>query len=339
MIVAVTGASGHIGANLVRALLREDKRLHVLVHDSREGLEHPAIKTVRGNIDDMQSLLETFNGAEVVYHLAARISLSMHDWPEVEAVNVLGTRNVVEACLKCGVRRLVHFSSIHAIVQEPLDILLDETRPLVESSSCPPYDRSKAAAEREVQRGIERGLDAVILNPTAVIGPYDYRLSLLGEFLLSLARGKMPALVEGGFDWVDVRDVVEAALRTETAAAPGARYLISGHWAEVRELAELTSGILGISIPRFVCPAWLARGGTPLVTAYTRLTGGRQLFTGVSMRALTHCNRYISCARARHDLGYRPRPLKRTLADTFRWFRERGLLDVSIKIPSDGQEE
>ncbi len=338
MIVAVTGASGHIGANLVKSLLREKKQVRALVHSSLEGLNYPEIHTVQGSLEDPLSLMKVFDGADVVYHLAARISLSMHDWPLVEAVNVLGTRNVVDACLKSGVKRLVHFSSIHALEQEPINSLLDESCSLVESPDNPPYDRSKAASEREVRRGIEQGLDAVILNPTAVIGPYDHQLSYLGEFLLTLARGKMPALVEGGFDWVDVRDVVEAALRAEKMAPAGAKYIVSGHWAEVRDLAALSGEILGISIPGFVCPAWLARGSAPLVTAFNRITGNRQIYTSVSVRALTHCNRHISHDRAERELGYRPRPLRETLADTFLWFQEKGLLDKSLKINRDSRK-
>jgi dihydroflavonol-4-reductase len=245
---------------------------------------------------------------------------------------------VVEACLKSGVRRLMHFSSIHAIVQDPVDTVLDELRPLNEAEGCPPYDRSKAAAEREVRQGIEQGLDAVILNPTAIIGPYDYQLSHLGEFLLTLARGKLPALVEGGFNWVDVRDVVNAALCAEKRAPPGAKYLISGHWADVRGLAGLAAEILGVPVPRFVCPTWLARSSAPLVTNFNRLTGNRQLYTSVSIRALSHCNKHISHERATRELDYHPRPLLDTLADTFRWFQARGLLDKSLTINAGNPE-
>jgi dihydroflavonol-4-reductase len=335
MIVAVTGASGHIGVNLVSALVKEKRQVRVLVHSHQEGLNNPDIQIVRGDLADPASLSSAFAGAEVVYHLAARISLSMHDWQQVEAVNVLGTRHVVEACLKSGVRRLVHFSSIHALVQEPADAVLDELRPLNETEDCPPYDRSKAAGEREVRQGIEQGLDAVILNPTAVIGPYDYQLSHLGEFLLTLARGKLPALVEGGFDWVDVRDVVKAALSAEAKAPTGAKYLVSGHWAEVSGLADLAAEILGVSVPRFVCPTWLARSSAPLVTNFNRITGNRQLYTSVSIRALSRCNKNISHERATKELDYHPRPLRETLADTFRWFQTRGLLDKSLTLRTD----
>ena len=157
MTVVVTGATGHVGANLVRALVAKGRPARSLVHVNRQAIAGLDIETVQGDVCDLESLCRAFNGADVVYHLAASISLSMDDWPRLEAVNVIGTRNVVEACRRCGVRRLVHFSSIHAMVQEPMSTPVDESRPLVESRRCPPYDRSKAAAEREVQRGIGTG--------------------------------------------------------------------------------------------------------------------------------------------------------------------------------------
>ena len=330
MVVAVTGATGHIGANLVRALLKEGRTVRALVHKNHRAIDGLDVEIVEADVTEPNSLNQAFSGADVVYHLAAVISLSMSDWPTVEAVNVIGTRNVVQACLDCGVHRLIHFSSIHALVQEPMATPVDELRPLVDSQGCPPYDRSKAASEREIRQGIERGLDAVVLNPTAVIGPNDFQLSHFGEVLLAMARGKLPALVEGGFNWVDVRDVVDGALRAQEQAPPGAKYLLSGNWATVRKLAELTEEILGIPSPRFICPTWLARSSAPVVTAFNRLIQNRQLYTSVSIRALSNCNHNISHEKATRELNYHPRPLHDTLADTFRWFAEAGLLKSDI---------
>jgi dihydroflavonol-4-reductase len=329
MIVAVTGATGHIGANLVRALLKQRKEVRVLVHNNKQALEKLDIEIIQGNVSDPYSLYRAFSGAEVVFHLAAIISLSMNNWPEVETVNVIGTRNVVEACLKCNVRRLVHFSSIHALVQEPMSDPVDELRSLVDSQGCPPYDRSKAASEMEVRQGIEQGLDAIILNPTAIIGPYDYQPSHFGEALLALAHGKLPALIEGGFDWVDVRDVVQGAIQAEALAPIGAKYLLSGNYATVRDLGKLVEEITGTPAPRVIAPTWLARAGAPALTAFNQLTRNRQLFTTVTIRALTNCNPKISHERATRELNYHPRPLRDTLQDTFRWFEETGQLDLS----------
>jgi dihydroflavonol-4-reductase len=304
MTVVVTGAAGHIGANLVRSLLAQGRSTRALVHRDRKPLEGLDVDFIKGDILDPQSLTRAFENAEVVYHLAAHISILKDEWPLLESVNVTGTRNVVAACLRCGVRRLVHFSTIHTMTQAP-------------------YDRSKAAAEREVRRGIEKGLDAIIISPTAVTGPYDYKPSHFGEALLRLADGRLPALVSGGFDWVDVRDVVQGAMRAEERALVGADYVLSGHWASLGEVARLIEEISGTPAPRFVCPMWLARIGAPFLTAFDRLAGRRPLYTGVSLQALRG-NRNISHQKATRELGYQPRPLRETLVDTLSWFEEAG---------------
>ena len=329
--VVVTGATGHIGANLIRALLTQGRHVRALLHVNRQAIEGLEVEIASGDVCYPASLCQAFDGADVVYHLAARISLSMGDWPVVERVNVTGTRNVVEACLKCGVRRLVHFSSIHAFNQEPLDIPVDESRPFVESRRCPPYDRSKAAGEKEVRGGIERGLDAVIVNPTAVIGPYDFEPSYFGEALLAIARRRLPALVSGGFDWVDARDVVAGAMRAEECAPTGAKYLLSGNWVSIVEMAALVEEVTGVPAPRLSLPLWLAYVGTPFTAAFARLVGTRPIYTGVSLRALKS-NRCISHERAARDLGYNPRPFRETLIDTLRWFQENGYLSCSVKL-------
>ena len=326
MLVVVTGAAGHVGANLIRALLAQGRPVRALVHVNRqvvEGLE--AVEVIEGDICNPDSLANAFEGAEVVYHLAAHISILKDERPLLESVNVTGTRNVVEACLRCGVRRLVHFSSIHTITQALMDIPLDESRPLVGSVHYPIYDSSKAAAEREVRKGMEKGLDAIIISPTAIIGPYDYRPSHFGEALLRLANGRLPALVTGGFDWVDARDVIKGAMRAEERAPTGAKYILSGHWVSLRNVAMLVEQITGVPAPSFVCPMWLARIGAPVITAFDRLARRRPLYTSVSLEALRG-HRNISHQKATRELDYHPRPLKETLIDTLRWFEEAGRL-------------
>ncbi len=321
MSIVVTGATGHVGANLVRALLTENQPTRALVHVRRQALDGLEIEVVAGDIRDLDFLLHAFRGADVVYHLAVDISLLTDQWSLLESVNVVGTRNVVEACLRCGVRRLVYFSSIQAMIQEPMNIPVDESRPLVESRQWPPYDRSKAAGEREILKGIEKGLDAIIISPSAIVGPYDYQPSHFGEALRALSHGRLPALVAGGFDWVDVRDVVEGAMRAEERASTGAKYILSGHWVSLCDLGALVEKITGVPAPHFVCPLWLAHVGAPIATAFDRLTGRRPLFTSVTLKAL-HSNRNISHEKATRELGYHPRPFQDTVIDTLRWFEE-----------------
>jgi dihydroflavonol-4-reductase len=334
-MIVVTGASGHAGANLVRALLAQGHPIRTLVHLDRRSVEGLDVEVIQGNICDLESLVKAFKNAEVVYHLAAYISISNDEWPLLEAVNVIGTRNVVEACLRCGVRRLVHFSTIHTVAQESTGIPVSESSALVASRRYPPYDRSKAAAEKEVRQGIEKGLDAIIISPTGMIGPHDYRPSHFGEALLRLANGKLPSLVAGGFDWVDVRDVVQGAMRAEEKAPTGAKYILSGHWLSLRDVAALVETITEVPVPGFVCPMWLARVGAPFITAFDRLAGRRPLYTSVSLQTLRD-NRQISHQKATEELDYHPRPFGETLTDTLRWFEESGQLTRPLKLPPAG---
>ena len=325
MPVVVTGAAGHLGGNLVRALLADGRAVRALVHHDRRALDGLEVEIAHGDVTDRASLVAAFAGVEVVYHAAALVSIQDGQWQALRAVNVGGTRNVVQAALQCGVRRLVHFSSIHAFDLDPARPWIDESTPQVGEDGGTGYNLSKALGEREVRQGARAGLETVILNPTAMLGPHDYRPSHQGQVLLAIAQGRLPALVDGGFDWVDVRDVVAGALRAERGAPAGGQYVLAGHWTSVRELAERAAAIAGARVPALRCPRSLAYLAAPLYAALAQLVGLRPLYTQVALEALG-ANRTIRSARAARDLGYQPRPLDETLADTYAWFAEVGWL-------------
>ncbi len=330
MTVLITGASGHIGANLVRALIDKGQPTRCLVHVNTTALDGLETEKVSGDIRDLDSLCRAFEGVDTVYHLAAHISLSMNSWEDLRQTNVAGTRNVVEACLKTGVRRLVHFSSIHAFQREPLTVPVNESNPLVSSLKNPPYDRSKADGTREVRNGLEKGLDAVIIHPTAVIGPYDFVPSYLGEAILMMANGNLPALVPGGYDWVDVRDVASGTIAAAEKAPAGSAYLLGGHWVSLCDMAALVGELTGSNNGKFVCPLWLANTGAVFFKVMSKLNGKQPLYTSMSLKALQD-NRNVSHEKARQELGYEPRLFRDTLEDTLRWFRESGRLVLTGK--------
>lgn len=332
MIVAITGATGHLGVNLARALVAKRYNVRGVIPGDDHNVKALGIESFKGDIRDPYSLNRAFAGAEVVYHAASIALTSETDWPILESINITGTRNVVEACLHCNVGRLVYFSSIAAILQEPMNTPVDELRPLAETDECPPLARSMAAAEREVRKGIELGLDAVLLNPTGLIGPNDYELSRAGQILLAMAQGKLPALVDGGYNFVDVRDVVRAALRAGDVAPTGAKYLLSGAWASFRELADLIENITGKSQIMLTLPSWLARGGGPVVSAFNQITRQRIAIPEIPFKDLGKCNTTIGHDRASAELNYDPRELSESLVDTLRWYQESGRLDRSIKL-------
>ncbi len=324
MTIAVTGASGHIGNNICRALLKKGYKVKAMIHVHSNALEELDVEKVRGDIMDPESLSKFFTDVDCVIHAAGKISIDGDPDGTVHEVNVTGTKNVVEACLARGVRRLLYVSSIHALKQSPEEEL-DETRAFVGNEGFS-HDVSKSEAEKEVLKGIVQGLDAVILIPTAVIGPYDFQSSLLGQGLLALYNRKVPALIAGGFDWVDVRDVAKAAISALEKGKSGERYLISGLWKTVRELAQLVQETTGKSAPKFTTPNWLARMGVPLARAYSMITNTPMLYTTETLDVLLRCNRNINCSKAKRELAFHPRPLIDTLKDTFDWYKQSGIL-------------
>jgi dihydroflavonol-4-reductase len=326
LFVTVTGASGHVGANLVRLLREQGRKVRAVVHHDLRGVHELDIDLVKADILDPASLKKAFSHTDTVFHLAAHISISKRDTFHTYRVNVEGTGHVIEACRTCGVRRLVHFSSIHALSSHPKSEVIDETRPLVEKGRAPFYDCTKADAERLVLRAVDDGLDAVILNPTAIIGPNDFRPSHMGDMLLSLYNFRLRSLVRGGFNWVDVRDVIQGALSAEKRGRRGERYLLGGTWLSIEDLSHLVEEVTGRRAPGFVSPMWLAHLGVPFIGLLSKLRGRRPLYTRDSLHAVRN-HRYITHEKAARELGFTPRPLRETIEDTFRWFGEHNYLD------------
>lgn len=332
MTIVVTGASGHLGANLVRELLARGEPVRALVHRSSASLAALGVEQVQGSVDDPASLAAAFAGARRVFHLAGIISLDGDPDGRVWRVNVEGTRKVAAACRAVGVERLVHVSSIHAFDQHPLDRPLDETRPQVERSTRhSAYDRSKAGGERVVREAIAGGLDAVIVNPTGILGHVDHGPSRLGQLLLDLAARRLPALLDGGFDFVDVRDVVAGTLAAAERGTTGSNYILGNRWAALHELASVAAEVTHVPAPRLVTPVWTARLGVPVAKLLAKLADKAPAMTHESLDVLTS-NRSIRSDKAKRELGYAPRPLTETVRDAYRWFAEQGMLDPRVAV-------
>ncbi len=325
MVVAVTGATGHVGANLVRELVAQGRTVRALVFDRDEALAGVDVEIVRGDVRDPESLRGFFEGADTVFHLAAYISVLGGEIDRLTAINVEGVRNVMQACVDAGVKRVVHFSSIHALADVPKGRPINETCDLALGDKHLEYDRTKAAGESVVAEFVAAGLDVVTINPGAIIGREDWGPSAMGQVLLDLYSRRVPALVEGGFAWVDVRDVVQAALQAETHGKTGERYLIVGHWASFKELAELVEQVTGKRTPKLVTPLWAAQMSVPMVVAYSKIVGRRPLFTAQSLQVVQH-HKNVDCKKACDELEFVPRELADTVEDAFAWFRDHGRL-------------
>lgn len=322
MKVAVTGATGHLGAALVRELSAAGHAVRALVREDRRALDGLDVECCGGDVTDPGAVAALVRGTDAVIHAAARVSIADDDAEEVFRVNVGGTRNVVDACLAASTGRLVHVSSIHAFEQEPREAPLDESRPLVAPGDerYPPYDRSKGAADREVQRGAAAGLDTVVIHPTALVGPLDWKPSHFGQVVRRIVERRMPMLIDGGFDWLDVRDAARATVRAIEAGRRGERYLVAGRWASIREVAAIVAAAAGVRPPRWVAPFWSAAAGLPLIAAWANLSGQRPVYTRAALHALK-TPREIRRDRAVRDLGLTWRPLEESFRDAVAWFR------------------
>ncbi len=320
MKIAVTGANGHVGVNLCKSLTEQGHQVKAFTHHHSQGLQHLPVHIIHGDVLNKQSIGPLLDEVEVVFHLAARISITGDPDGMVQRINAEGTRNMVLAAAEFKVKRFIHFSSIHAFRQHPMHEPLDETRPLVENEGFA-YDRSKATGERTVMEAAKNGLDAIVLSPTAIIGPADPEPSLIGTAVVDIYNHKIPSLVPGGYDWVDIRDVVDAAISAIDKARTGEKYLLSGHWHSLEEFSRLIQEHSGRKTVNTVLPMWIARFGLPFITLYSRLSGTKPLYTSESLTIISEGNRMISNAKAREELNFNPRPLTETINDFLVWLK------------------
>lgn len=323
MNIALTGASGHIGTNLCRELLDQGHQLRILVNRYTDSIKELDTEHVNGSLFDKGLLRELSDGSDIFIHLAAAISIN--GTRDLIATNHEGTKNVIEAVRDSGVKRLIHFSSIHAIAHDPLNETLDETRPLALEDHIL-YNRSKALAEKAALEAAGEGMDVVIINPTSVMGPNDFRPSLIGQAIIQLYRGKIPALIPGGYDWVDVRDVVSGTIEAIEKGRSGESYLLSGHYVSLPDLYEMLLRLKGSRRSLPVLPFWLAELGVPFLKAWAKLTGTKALYTRESVDILKTAHKDISSEKAARELNYSSRPFEETLIDTINWFSENNYL-------------
>ena len=324
MSILVTGASGHVGFTLVQHLIRQGRRVRTLTRYRTPYLAPLPVEFVDGDLCEKESLHAAFAGVDVVYHVAASISLLPGAAPHLTRVNVLGTRNIVDLCREHGVRRLVYFSTLEALRTDPLDSPVDELRPLVGDDFPLAYSRTKAMATSLVLNAMASGLDAVVIYPSAVIGPNDYRQAAGNWLLLQLAFGNLPVLLPGGYNWVDVRDVVAGAVQAEQYAPPGASYVLSNQWASLQDIARMVHAAGGPRPPRLLIPAAIAGWAALPAEWLARLLRKHAFFTRHALYTVRVNNHQVSHQRATADLGYQPRPLQETVADTLAWFEQIG---------------
>jgi dihydroflavonol-4-reductase len=329
----VTGATGHIGNVLVRLLLERGEKVRAMLMPGEDPapLNGLNVEIIEADVLDYQSLLKAFDRMDVVYHLAGIISILPGKDHMLQAVNVIGTRNVIQAARSSGVRRLVYTSSIHALKRVPEGVLIDESVPFDIEHAISSYDSSKASASLEILNAVDHGMDAVIVCPTGVIGPYDFRRSEMGQLILDCVEQKPMLYVDGAYDFVDVRDVAHGLILAGDKGRSGESYILSGERIAVLDIIKIVQEILGTHLFSLKIPFSLARFTANLTPLYYRLTHVKPRFTSYSLATITS-NSFISHSKARLELGYLPRPLRESLTDTVKWFLKYKTLSKNIGV-------
>lgn len=330
MKVIVTGAAGHIGQSLVRYLCAQGCDVYALVYRQTHGLEGLGIQCVKGDLSEPESLAQAFCGADLVFHAAGYISLLPDDWQHLAAVNITGVKNVLNACKACHVRRVVHFSTIEVFDRTDDSKPINEATPQLQHEAYSLYAYSKICGELLVKHYIEEGNDAIILNPSGCIGPYDYHIGSATDAIIDLCEQKLPVLVQGAADWVDVRDVASAAWRAALDAPAGRQYILSGAYRTVQDLAEAVSVLTGARMVRFYLPLSLVAAFLPISDLYFKAIHKVPVFTRASLNALAG-NWQVSHQRATKELGYQPRPFLESLRDGIDWLQTENMVRPAVK--------
>jgi nucleoside-diphosphate-sugar epimerase len=333
--ILVTGATGHLGANLVRRLLQDGAAVRVLLEPgvSSEAVDGLDVERITGDLRNAEAVAQAVRGVELVYHTGAIVSTVQGDGEHRRTIfetNVLGTKYVLDAALRHDVQRVVVTGSFSAVGYDPNDPTRpsDEEVPFDPFHSPTPYSTSKAAAEQQCWQAAARGLDVRVAVSCAIIGPNDFVPSRLGGVLCAFAKGRIAAYVPGGFPFVAARDIAEGHVLCMKKGKRGERYIFASEYRTMDELMGMFETVTGrnrppIRLPRPMMSA-IARLIDPFVTRWVpperhRLTPAAIHILGLERRA--------DIEKARRELGYQPTPLLDAVRAAYDFFCARGEIE------------
>lgn len=322
MRVLVTGATGLVGNNVVRKLLERGIPTRVLARSSSSALpfEGLDVEKADGDVRDAAALRRAAEGVDAIVHAAALVHIGWTRLDEQRHVNVDGTRHVVEAARAVGAR-LVHVSSVDALGAGSRDQPAHEETPLVAKHACG-YVTTKREAESVVCEAAAAGLEASIVNPGFMLGPWDWKPTS-GRMVVAVATQWTRLAPSGGLSACDVRDVADAIITALERGQPGRRYILAGHNLTYLELWRRIAAVTGGTVP------WMRLGPLQRISVglfgdlRARLTGVETDVNSAAIGLSSLCNFYSS-QRAQAELGYQIRPIEESIRDSWNWLREHG---------------
>jgi dihydroflavonol-4-reductase len=325
MKVLVTGATGFVGANVARALEASGHRVRALVRagSSTLTIEDTGFETAPGDIRDREAVARALRGCDGLVHCAAMYTFWARDPRMLYAVNVSGTKVVLEEALKAGVERCVYTSTV-STVHIPKGGLGTEEVAASPKELVGHYKRSKYQAEQEALGLAKRGLPVVVVNPTTPIGPWDAKPTPTGRMVLDFIRGRIPAYVNAGMNVVDVEDVAAGHVLALERGKPGERYLLGNRNMTLAQVFKALEELTGRRAPRVKLPTWMvvAAGYVDELVEGTLLR--REPAIPVEGLKVSRKPMYVDCAKAVEELGVPQSPVEGALGKAVSWFQEHG---------------
>ncbi len=323
----VTGATGFVGSAVARRLLAEGFIVRVLARpgSDRRNLVGLEVEVAEGNLTDAASLERACADCDALFHVAADYRLWAPKPEELYQANVEGTRALMQAAKKAGVKRIVYTSSV-AVLGIPKDGTPgNEDTPVTVDDMIGHYKRSKFLAEEVVREMARDGLPVVIVNPSTPIGPRDLKPTPTGRVVRDAAAGKMPAYVDTGLNLAHVEDVAEGHWLAYQKGVIGQRYVLGGTDMSLREILAMIADIVGRKPPKVRLPHGVVLPIAYISETFARLTGIPPVATVEEVR-MSKKLMFFSSEKAKRELGYTQRPARQALEDAVQWYRDNGYL-------------
>lgn len=323
MKCCLTGATGHVGFALLKELSANGEDVRIILRKDPGYFDGIPCEKVKGDVTEFDSLVSAFKGCDIVYHLAGCVEIKAGYEDMIYNINVNGTMNVVKACIAAGVRRLVYMSSVDTYIPLPDNAVMHETKEYSPDTLEGTYAKTKALATRFVLDKNQTGeLEVVVIQPSACIGPYDFKVSSIGSMVRMFLKGSFPVTMTfGGYNFVDVRDVARGTYAAALKGRPGECYILCGKVCTVADFISLTAQAVGAKQPKIKLNKAICDIAAPLCEVYYKAANKTPLFTRYSIRKLcANCN--FSYEKAEKELGYSPMPLAESLKDWVKWIRE-----------------